>query len=99
MTELDRARRLKRDRDARCKALKDADGAILGFRAERLGMIGDLLVDRGKLQQWDAESLPAIHAAIAAIVRDELGIPAKATRRPDENSDVPSFEIAESGNR
>jgi len=95
----DRARQLKQARDARCKALKDVDGAILGFRAERLGMIGDLLVDAGKLQQWDAESIPAIHAAIAAIVRDELGIPAKATRRRNENSDVPVFEPAVSGNR
>jgi len=95
-TQLDRARQLKRDRDARCKALKAANGAILGFRVEQLGLIGDLLVERGKLQEWDAESVPAIHGAIAAIVRDVLDIPAKATRRPDENSGVPCFETSDS---
>lgn len=92
---IERSRQLKRDRDQRCKALKAANGAVLSFHAEQIGLIGDLLVDCGRLPQWDCENRKAIHAALAVIVRDELGIPEKATRRQDEIPDVPSFEPAD----
>lgn len=96
MTELARARQLKRDRDARCKALKASNGAVLGFRVEQIGLIGDLLLARSRLSEWDTENAPAIAAAIAEIVRESLGIPSKATRRLNENPDVPSFEPTDS---
>ena len=93
---LDRRRQQKRERDARSAALRRAGGAVLEFRAQPIGEIGQALVDEGLLGQWDSESEAAVAAAIADVVCDRLKFPRMSARRQDEDSSVPVFAPADS---
>ena len=93
---IDERRQLKRERDRRSAALRRAGGAVLEFRAQPIGAIGDALVDAGRLAQWDSDDETAVAAAIADLVCDQLGFPRMSSRRQDEDSSVPLFTPADS---